>query len=454
MHWKPGKLAKNTSLMTLGMGLRAVTQGLTFIIIARALGSTGYGAFISVLALASLLASIVGFGSQMLLLRDLALDKKNFDRAWGITLTSTALSIPVIFPAYIALANAFTHSTIGWKVICFIGIAEIICWPLSNMCIYAYQGLDRIVRTNHILIIPVFFRFLAALLFLYLSINKSNTNILFLWSVLYLVSAMASAAYTQYLVYHNLGRASFPKPGIVLERIKESIPFSFWTASDRLYCDADKLMLARMSTLDITGIYSAGYRAIEIFIVPIHGLIGAAASQLFRAGQSGTAHSFSYALSLIKIPLVYVTCVALVIYSMGSSLVLIIGNDYVDAVNVLYYLAWLPFVILPRLLLQSALASSGRQKTGMATLAAGATLNVALNIWLIPIYNWKGAALSTYIAEIIMTLMIALPYSHLIKTSTKEKEKNPLLPTQDNRITNKIPDNQKGAIKPDSSTST
>ena len=44
-------LAKNTLWMLLGQGLRLVIQALYFVVIARSLGVSGYGAFIGVVAL-------------------------------------------------------------------------------------------------------------------------------------------------------------------------------------------------------------------------------------------------------------------------------------------------------------------------------------------------------------------------------------------------------------------
>ncbi len=43
--WRPGKLARDTVLLGAGLGLRALSQALVFLIVARLLDARGYSAF-------------------------------------------------------------------------------------------------------------------------------------------------------------------------------------------------------------------------------------------------------------------------------------------------------------------------------------------------------------------------------------------------------------------------
>ncbi len=414
MKWKFGKLAKDTSLLTLGMGIRAFSQGLVFIIIARSMGADGYGGFVSLIAIAGMLSGLVGFGSHVLLTRDTALNPQKFHSAWGHTLFSLAISAPIVFIVYLLLAFFILPNEIGWMPIIFIGIADLIFWPLSNVCVSAYQGFERMGRVSRIIIAPVMMRLFAAFIFLSLLMNENiQQSMLLTWSSLYLIAAMVAASYTQWLVYKDLGKPVFSNSH-GFTRIKESMPFALWASSDKLYIDADKMMLARMTSLDVTGIYSAAYRLIDIFLLPLHGLIGAATPRLFQEGNKGIHHSFVYSIKLVKLPLIYSLSVGFIIYLLANFIPLILGPSFYESIEAIRYLAWIPIMILPKILLQSILASSGFQKKGMQIVLAGAVINIISNLFLIPIMGWKGAAIATYIAEISMSLIMSILLYHLI----------------------------------------
>ncbi len=415
MKLKVGKLGKDTFLLTIGMGLRAFSQGLVFIIIARSMGADGYGAFVSIIAIASMLSGLVGFGSHVLLTRDTALDQKKFNSAWGHTLLSLTISIPIIFVVYLLFAFFILPNEIGWIPILFIGIADLIFWPLSNVCVSAYQGFERMGRVSRMIIVPVMMRLLSAFIFLSLLINENiQYSMLLTWSSLYLIAAIAASSYTQWMVYKDLGKPLFLNSHW-FARIKESMPFALWASSDKLYIDADKVMLTRMTSLDVTGIYSAAYRLVDIFLLPIQSLIGAATPRFFQEGSKGIHHSLIYSIKLIKIPFIYSLSIGFIIYLSADFIPFILGSSFNESIEAIRYLAWIPIIILPKILLQSILASSGFQKKGMQIVLMGAAINILSNLFLIPVMGWKGAAIATYIAEISMSFIMTLLLYHLMK---------------------------------------
>ena len=408
------KLTKDTSIVTIGMGFRAISQGLVFIIIARSMGESGYGAFVSIVAIAGMLSGLVGFGSHVLLTRDTAINNKQFHQAWGNTLISTAISIPFLFSIYLVSASLILPETISWKPIIFFGIADIIFWPLNNICVSAYQGFGRMGRTSRMILVPVLSRFMVALLFLWLT-WFSEFNQLLTWSLLYLLSAFFATTYTQWKVYMDIGRPSFPSY-VSIDRIKEGLPFAIWASSDKLYIDADKVMLARMTDLDVTGVYSAAHRLVDLFLLPIQSLISAATPLFFQEGGKGIRYSLSLSVQLIKIPIIYSLLVSVVIYLIADLIPFILGEGYKESVDIIRFLAWMPMIILPKIFLQSVLASTGLQKIGMLIIIAGAIVNIIINLLLIPDFSWIGAAIATYIAEISMSaLMVIIIYQFSIK---------------------------------------
>ncbi len=422
MKWKPGKLAKDTSILTLGMGLRAFSQGLVFIIIARNLGAKGYGEFVALVALTAMLSGFVGFGSHVLLTRDIALDHKNFKNSWGYALFSILLSFPFIFVLFFGMSYLIFLGKIAWQVVTLIGVSELLFWPLSRICISTYQGMERMSRASHIMLVPSIARLVAATILLLLLPSIDKNNWLIAWAGLYFVAAMATVLYTQIRVYIDLGAPIFVNSLNIKKmtsRIKEGLPFSLWGGADTLYVDADKIMLTQMISTEITGIYSAAYRVISIFLIPIYGLINATTPRFFIEGNKGIQGSFNYTFKIIKLPILYAFLVSFIIYISASFLPYILGLKYKESVSALYLLAFIPITMLLRIFIQHILATSGLQKLGVYMLIFGVIINISCNLLLIPVFSWKGAIISTYISEIAMTISTILIIFYKLNTKYK-----------------------------------
>ena len=149
----------------------------------------------------------------------------------------------------------------------------------------------------------------------------------------------------------------------------------------------------------------------DLTTVPVLSLLTAAMPRFFRAGEAGVHAALAYAHRIVLVPLAYSILAGLGLYLCSGILPLLLGATYVDAVPALQWLAWLPVVSLPRLLLQTLLIGGDRQIYAVNILAGGGIFNIVLNIWLIPLWSWRGAVMATYAAEIAMALaMCVIPF--------------------------------------------
>ena len=71
-------LVRNSVWMFLGQGLRLVIQAAYFTVIARSLGASNYGAFVSIAALAGILFPFATMGSGFLLIKNVSRDQSLF----------------------------------------------------------------------------------------------------------------------------------------------------------------------------------------------------------------------------------------------------------------------------------------------------------------------------------------------------------------------------------------
>ena len=394
--------------MTLGMGLRTVLQVGVFIIVTRVLSVTDYGAYNAVLAIALALGGFCGFGTQALIVRDVSRNPDHFSIAWGLALTAIAISIPILFAIYIALAYLVLPGDISWPVIVLLGIAELCFAPISFAAITAYQGHERIGRSSRLVLVPVIPRLVGALLLIPITEVLPAELHLTVWAMLYMIAALLACLYGCWLVRKDLGAATRPGFSELWRGLWTGLPFAFGGVALRLYADIDKTMLAYFTTLPIVGAYSAGYRLMDMATLPVNALLAAAMPRFFRAGQKKLRHVLADGYRILPLPLVYVLLAGIGLYLGAGLLPYILGHHYVVSISILRWLAWLPLCALPRLFLQHLLIGGNRQKNVIIFLSIGAIVNISLNTVLIPDWGWRGAIAATYSTEMLMTFMMLL----------------------------------------------
>ena len=404
--WRPGKLARDTVLLGAGLGLRALSQALVFLIVARLLGTQGYGAFSAALAAASIWSNFCGLGGYAILVRDVARDPARFTRSWSLTLAALGLSILPVLLLYLVSVRWFLPQ-VPWALMLALGLGELVFWPLANVAVYVYQGFERMGRSARMMLAPVLARLAAATLLLLAVVREGADERLVLWGWLYAAASLAAAIYAHHRVVRDLGRPRWPGRRELIGHIRAGVPFSLLGGAGKLYLDADKFLLARLAGLETAGLYSAGYRFVDLTFLPLHALIAAAVPRLFRAGANGTAHSLRAALPLLGPALAYAAVAGLLLFLAAPLIPRLLGASYEEAVSVVRWLAWLPLVAFPRLLMQSALATSDRQTRGMMIVSLGALANIGLNVWWIQLWGWRGAIAATYAAELVMVVVIS-----------------------------------------------
>ena len=73
----------------------------------------------------------------------------------------------------------------------------------------------------------------------------------------------------------------------IVSELREGFYFSAGLSAQTIYNDIDKTMLARLGTLDATGIYGAAYRLIDVSFVPLSSLLAATYPIFFQKGTDG-----------------------------------------------------------------------------------------------------------------------------------------------------------------------
>jgi O-antigen/teichoic acid export membrane protein len=390
-------LAQNTLWMVLGQGLRLCVSVLYFTVIARALGTHSYGAFVAVVSLVGIAFPFGALGSGILLIKNVSRDKSLFKMYWGRALLTTTAVSTVLFFGIVALAYFTLPAEIPLRLILLVSASDLFGMSLIWISFQAFQAFERLNWTAFILVLISVIRLIGALMLIQ---NHPHPTAL-QWGYIYFSSTLLVIVVALLLVTIKLGLPHFAWPSSRAE-IREGFYFSAGQCAQTVYNDIDKTMLASLSTLDATGIYGAAYRILEATVVPITSLRQAAYPSFFRTGAHGIGGCLPYAKIQALRALICGAVIAVGLLLCANVVPHVLGQEYTRSIEALRWLAILPIFRAVHYFYSDALSATGHQGLRTAIQVAVAVFNILVNLWLIPAYSWRGAAWSSIASDALL----------------------------------------------------
>ncbi|MBW4604862.1 MAG: oligosaccharide flippase family protein [Calothrix sp. FI2-JRJ7] len=389
--------------MFLSQGLRIILQAIYFIIIPRALGSQEYGIITAASTLVAIVYPFGSLGYGTLIIKNISRNRALFPEYWGNALFMIALSGLILCFGVLALSPVFIPGNVSILLVILFAVNDLFFFKTLETAAQAFQAFHWLSKTALLHIVPQITRVIAALALLTFFPNPKAMD----WALLYFVSTVICAIIAVQLVHRSLGK---PKPALsrIQPEVGEGFYFSISASAQTIYNDIDKTMLARLSTLEATGIYAAAYRLIDVAFVPVRSLLLAAVSKFFQYGATGIKGSVGVAKRLLPITGIYGAIAGIGLFFFAPVVPLILGDEYKEAAEVLRWLAPLALIKGIHYFAADALAGAGFQRLRTIAQAGVAIFNILLNLWLIPLYSWRGAAISSVATDglLMVTLWI------------------------------------------------
>jgi len=392
-------LFRGSLWMFLGQGVRVVVQAVYFVLIARALGPQGYGAFVCVTALASVLAPFASLGTGNLLIKQVSRDPSCFAAQWGRALAVTAVSGAALTLAAVSLSYLLLPQAVPFWLVLAVCLADLICYRLVDVAAQAFQGVNRLSETSQMMLMPNVVR--LALLGVLLGLDRHPSVVA--WGGVYLLGTAVSALAAVLFVNARIAGPAFDRSGMGRE-LAEGIYFSVSLSSQSVYNDIDKTLLSRLAGLGATGIYGAAYRIIDVSFVPIRSVLYASYRRYFQTGAKGIEGALTFTLKLLPYMACYGLLASAALFFCAPVVPLILGAQYAEVVPALRWLALLPLLKVLHYFAGDTLTGAGYQRARTLCQVAVALINVALLLWLIPLYSWRGAALASLAADLSLAL--------------------------------------------------
>jgi O-antigen/teichoic acid export membrane protein len=296
-------------------------------------------------------------------------------------------------------AQAFLPQTISPLLVFLVSLSDLLFLKILETASQAFMAVQLLGMTAQLNVWLSVTRLLAALSLITFFPKPGTT----LWACLYLLSTAVSALVAVLLVHRMLGH-----PKLAIWRLKTEVAqgfyFSVGLSSQSVYNDIDKTMLARLSTLEATGIYAAAYRLIDVSFVPMRSLVFATYPNFFKYGATGVSGSASFAKRLLPIGIACGIAAGAGLFFLAPVVPYFLGDEYVNAVEAVRWLSPLPLLKGIHLLGANTLTGADLQQFRCTTELTIALFNVLVNLWVIPLYSWKGAAWSSIASDSLLML--------------------------------------------------
>lgn len=390
-------LLRNLIWMLLTNTFRLTLQLVAFVLLVRILGPEDYGNFAAILAIALLIAPFIEMGGYSLIVRDITAGIP-VNRALGNSLLLSTLVLPFGLVLF-CFVKVLLLPDISWAVVFAIGFGQFIgirIWVLVQG-VHVAKGL--IVRnaaleaTNGIITLLS----VAVLQFMGGTLNS--------WALLFFFNSFTIGAAALGWVYFTWGAPS----AVCVEakdRIRAGFYFAVGLASQSGYMEIDKAMLVRLASSEISGIYAAAYRFINVAFLPLNALLSALYPKFFQQGIKGSQASATLAYRVLPWTISYGLLVSLLLWLIAPIIPQLLGSDYSESVEILRWLALILLLHSFYFPLADSLTGSGLQEIRTQGQLGTLIINVILNAVLIPPFGWLGAVIATLTAQTFLLIFL------------------------------------------------
>ncbi len=348
---RESQLARNSAWMMAGQCASVVLQTGYFFILARLLGSRGYGVYVGAVAFCSLLSQYAANGAGTLFLRHVSVDSQQHGRYLGnIFLSVLALGSLVVLA--LGLAAPYLINRESAALVLIVAVGECICRQCTDAIARVFQAYEQMKTTALVSLLGNAARF-----------------------------AIASAMLLVFLDWR-----------LFALRFSEGFGFSFAGSTFSVYNDIDKTMLSHYGMNAANGLYSMAYRVVDMATMPSWSIYAAGLSQIFHAGSAGIQATRPLAGRMLRGMLAVSLPVVIAMVLAAPLLPRLVGPSFYGTVDAVRWLAVLPLLRCFQLSGGAALTGAGYQRYRTAGQLSAAFVNFALNLYLIPHRGWLGAA--------------------------------------------------------------
>ena len=222
------------------------------------------------------------------------------------------------------------------------------------------------------------------------------------------IGTLLAVAFGIAVTIRGLGWPTRPPRDLFRKLILASIPLGLASLLAQVYYNVDLILLALWRPLEEVAAYGAAYKVIFGLLMVVWTYAVVALPRMtvaFQAGGDALANEVHRNILTI-VGCTLPVSIGCVIFA-APILEILFGSSYgVAAVPFAVLAATVPIAAFRTILLYSFTAS-GRPWAVPISSGPGAVINISLNLMVIPTYGMLGAAVSTLVAELVVTVVAA-----------------------------------------------
>jgi O-antigen/teichoic acid export membrane protein len=389
------RITANASIQGVGvLGASAISL-ITFAVITRVLGPSGFGDFAAAVAYLAVPTLMLDSGLSLAVVREMSRFPDRVQRLLQVSLPlRTAASIPVVILS-VALAQVLPFSP-GAQTAIAIGGVGALATLLGNGVATVLQAELRMVWAVAANVTGRTATLLLTLGALSLGLGLEGVA----WS--YALGLIVTAV-VQILV---VSRRYSVRPAIDLRnwrtQLRDGAALSAVAGLGLVYWRIDTVIIALIRTSREVGLYAAAYRFLDLantFVSGIYNSIFPPLAQ-FVATRDTRARQLVQQAFDVLVALAAPGAILTLIYP-AEIITFVAGPEFQDAATALRIIALVPLFTFPSVLLQNGLLASGREDIVLRMMPALLVLNVALNVAFVPIFGYTAAACVTLATETV-----------------------------------------------------
>jgi len=390
---KSSTVARNAAWMFFGQGVSLINQAIYFLLLARLLGVSEYGVLVGAGAAVSMVSQYSSLGCGYVFLRYVGPHHDLFSRYWGSILAVT-VTMGLFVTGALSIAGRTLLPATPAALLLSLALADCICSQLTLCCGQIFQTYEKMRLTATLNMATNAARMVLAACWLF-GVGHATAT---LWAYTSLAISFCTVITAMSIVLYRFGGPTLDL-SLIRSRLGEGFIFSVSGSTTSAYNDLDKAMLGHYGMNAANGIYSMAYRIVDIAYLPIKSIHAAAFPRFFRHGTEGLAATEGYAKTILRKTIIIGLIVAVGMTVLAPLAPLCIGKSFAPSVSAIRWLALIPLFRCFHLSAGDAMAGAGYQRYRLVSQAIVATANFAMNLYLIPHFSWRGAALASLITD-------------------------------------------------------
>lgn len=400
---KAVQIFRNFGFLTIGKILGDLFTFLFFVVISRTFGEEGIGQYSFAMALTGFFAVFSDFGLYPFTIKEISRHTSSFEDYYGRIFSLRLILSAAIFGVLLLVLPFLPFPYESKLIIALIGAYQVISRVVDGI------GATFVAREDTHLagFIETSFKATAALAGI--AVVMAGGSLVTALAILPTV-ALGSLFVAYWLVTKKYGRPNLALFSSSLRHVmREATPYALSLFLFQIYSRVDVVLLGFLLGAAAAGIYNVAYRVVFLLLfIPQFAAMAIfpMASRLYLDSMKDFKSLYLKSLNLII--LIGVPGASGLFLIAPDLINLIFGKSFSESATVLRILCGLLFLACLNRIMGVFMMSCDRQVERTRCYWKAACVNVLANLFLIPIFGFKGAAVAALISEALLLILFAI----------------------------------------------